>query len=537
MPVPGLNADRCAARNRLACRRDAVNAAPVYLFKAGEARERLIFAGALRSEGTMPDDDSEALARINALRPSDAEPLTLDQVYLHYAEAANDNFVADRYLFLDESTLRNIARDAAAGTAFMNSHRTGGMSHPTELPFGKTFAGRFEEYRRDDGSVGCRALVGIYLLRGVRPNGDSGPSTDDLSAMIDGGTVFDVSVGLYGGEPLCDVCGNEIDEYGWGEGEECPHIPGTTYGMSSEQRAAQVARGVPDGCASYSLCNSRMGEVSAVYDGAVPGAGFRKALAYQKLGRLDDAARTQARHAYRTLGALRDFGKVDGFADTGQMHVSQPQLGSMCSPNLAAPQVLRPITPQERATLAAIAATRDAWKDLEPSVIAARNSLALDTSAAAMAQVSDAWGNASAMLGTQTVSTNPTLLVTNLQDQPANTTPAQPLSSAELLACLQELLGIDLTCEAPLSGKTFAEDLEAALSAVSGVLARIPEVTEMRANRGKRDALAADRYAQLESLCTELCALRDQTKPQSERAHALRVQSLRLQAAAVAAGA
>ena len=87
-----------------------------------------------------------------------------DDVFVHYLEAANSNFIADRFMFLDDSTLQNIASDAQAGFAFMNSHRTGGLSHPSELPFGRAFCGRFELAK--DGS--SRAIVGIYMLKGVK---------------------------------------------------------------------------------------------------------------------------------------------------------------------------------------------------------------------------------------------------------------------------------------------------------------------------------------------------------------------------------
>jgi len=49
--------------------------------------------------------------------------------------------------------------------------------------------------------------------------------------------------------------------------------------MSTAEIKAQKVRGVPNGEASYSLRDAICGEVSAVYDGAVPGAGYLKSLA------------------------------------------------------------------------------------------------------------------------------------------------------------------------------------------------------------------------------------------------------------------
>ena len=285
-----FNADACSRRNRLAALRDEVNAAPVQLFQR-EQREEL----AARKAWPAADD---AMRLINSLLPDGAEPLSPDQVWVHLGEAANGAFIPSRYLFLGDTTLKNCALACNRGVAFMNSHRTGGMSHPTELPFGKTFWGTFG---RDENGVG-RVLFGVYMLRGVAPNGDSGPSTDDLSAMIDAGTLADVSVGLSGGMALCDLCGTNLEE------TDCGHVPGTTYGCGDKEKKSQKARGVPDGRATYTLVNAEMSEVSAVYDGAVPGAGFRKAL--KLAAHLSEDERQQAALVYHTLCRAGDFDVV-----------------------------------------------------------------------------------------------------------------------------------------------------------------------------------------------------------------------------------
>lgn len=288
--------DKCQQRNRLAARRDGAEGMPMRLLAQSPADAATVFArpdtDLLYAQGTLPSSETDALARINALLPADAAPLTADDVYLHYLEAANDNFIADRYMFMTDRTLRNIAHDANAGVAFMNSHRDGGLSHPAELPMGKTFAGRYEQ--TTDGRK--RALVGFYMLRGVYPNGQGAPSTDDLHRTIVGGTTADASVGLYGGDKVCDVCGNDVNDY-----KLCTHSPGTHTNMTPDQRKAQDARGVTKGRASYSLDAAHMGEVSAVYDGAVPGAGFTKTLALARRHQLSRADLLAASQVYARL--------------------------------------------------------------------------------------------------------------------------------------------------------------------------------------------------------------------------------------------
>lgn len=292
-----FNRDKCAQRNRIAARRDGVNAAPVHFFRtAGELApaERLVY-----SEGALPATEEEALARINALLPANAPPLHADQIYLHYCEAASNRFIGNldpRPMFLGDTTLRNMAQDAAGGVAFMNSHRTGGLSHPAQLPMGKTFAGRYEELA--DGTK--RTVIGFYMLRGVAPNGPEGPTTDAMHVSILGGTLFDTSVGLGStGEKVCDLCGHALQATDEDGRYLCPHVPGTTRRMTTVEQEAQRARGVEKGFATYTLHHAHMNEFSGVYAGAVPGAGFNKALALAR--ELTPAERLQIRAAYATL--------------------------------------------------------------------------------------------------------------------------------------------------------------------------------------------------------------------------------------------
>lgn len=272
-----FNKERCEKRNRQAALRFGIDTAHVNFLSGPTEAAPVEFRN---YGGSFPASDTEALAMINAMLPEGADALTLDDVYIHYVEAANNNFIEDRYGFLSRSTLRNVARDGAAGCAFMNSHRTGGLSTDAEFPFGKTFAGQYQEGRDAQGQPVRRTLLGFYMQRNLSPNGAGGPSTDDLDRQIRGGTLFDVSVGLYGGARVCDVCGGDVTD-----ADECPHLPGTYYAMDEEDIERQKARGVPDGKASYTMEDARLGEVSGVFDGAVRGAGFRKAVALRsKLG-------------------------------------------------------------------------------------------------------------------------------------------------------------------------------------------------------------------------------------------------------------
>lgn len=295
-PETQFDRDKCAQRKRIAARRDGVNAAAMKFLRSAAGEGKV-----LATAGWLPKDEDDALARINELRPDQESPeLSADDVYIHYVEAANDNFIGDRYMFMGEQTLRNIARDAERGFAFMNSHRTGGFSgEPTELPFGRTFAGRFEMFD-GEGGPRKRTVIGFYMKRGIHPNGSSGPSTDDMHAMIESGQLFDVSVGLWGGERICDICGNDLFARDTETGDYlCPHSPGSHAGMSPQQVEAQKGRGVTKGKASYTLENANCSETSAVYDGAVPGAGFQKAM--KVFGSLSASDRASIHESFSTL--------------------------------------------------------------------------------------------------------------------------------------------------------------------------------------------------------------------------------------------
>jgi len=285
--ILGLDEQKCQRRNILAAKRDNVEAFPMQ-FLRGPVKKG---AGTTHSIGTLPETDEAAMAIINARLPGETI-LTINNVWIHHMEAASGVFIPDRHGFLSTKTLKNIQKDADAGFSFMNGHRTGGFSHQSELPYGKAFAGRYEK----DENGNERTLISAYFLKDHYPNGRTGPSTDDLHKGIEGGTITDVSVGLHGGNVICSVCGGDMDDW-----EECPHVPGSDYGMSDEDKEAAVARGVPDACASYILDNANCHETSAVYSGAIPGAGFRKGLAAIKENKLSQTQKLQFNRNYSNL--------------------------------------------------------------------------------------------------------------------------------------------------------------------------------------------------------------------------------------------
>jgi hypothetical protein len=213
--------------------------------------------------GAIPESESDKLALVNQ---KSKMSLSGDQVYLHTVEAISSVFLPDRWAFFSGNTIKNAAMDADAGVAFLNGHR-----HDL-LPLGRTFAGSYEQTLDQGGKLRERCLMGIYLPKGYEPNGDDEPSSDDIDLGVQFGTIFDVSVGLLRGPEgilRCNVCNQPY----WGS--SCRHYRGSNDGMTlDEQIYARDVLGVPGGVCTVSFENWHVNEVSAVYDGAVAGAGY-----------------------------------------------------------------------------------------------------------------------------------------------------------------------------------------------------------------------------------------------------------------------
>src|ERR1044071_4997682 len=129
--IDGLDRKKCEQRNRVAARRDGVDVAPIRFLAATPSSDEYSQSHKVTlTEGQLPEDPEQALRLINRMLPEGADRLTVEDVYIHYGEAANDNLIGERFMFMGASTLRNIAKGATKGVAFQNSHRNGGMSHP-----------------------------------------------------------------------------------------------------------------------------------------------------------------------------------------------------------------------------------------------------------------------------------------------------------------------------------------------------------------------------------------------------------------------
>jgi hypothetical protein len=167
------------------------------------------------------------------------------------------------YTRMHETSLENYAADATQGVSFQNSHRE------TELGFGRSFRG---ECLGSAKNGTARTEADFYTIPGLNLNG---VSTDDLIRGMQAGLVKDVSVGFYGGHYRCGTCGERLFS------GECRHVPGLVYDRDG---AAAADPSAPPSIAW--VHDAHLAEVSAVYDGACPGAAIMKARQLSQAGHL-----------------------------------------------------------------------------------------------------------------------------------------------------------------------------------------------------------------------------------------------------------
>lgn len=231
----------------------------------------------------QPGDAERWLEIVRQTRAADPAVFDERTPFFWPAEISSNRLDA-YYTRMDAATtLKNFVADANAGVSFQNSHRW------YELPLGQSVEAKMEE---------ARALAVFYTVPGLRL-GDV--DTSDFINGVRAGIVRDVSVGFHGGKFICNICGRDMLR-DW----ECPHIPGLTYQVGSDD-----AGRVPV-VATATVVDAHLSEVSAVYDGATPGAAILKAQIELDAGRLTapQAGLLEQRYRVRLVQLARAYGGV-----------------------------------------------------------------------------------------------------------------------------------------------------------------------------------------------------------------------------------
>lgn len=195
--------------------------------------------------------------------------------YFWTAEISSNRLDAYYTRMSPATTLRNFASDATEGVSFQNSHGT------QALGFGRSLRGQYLAAGADGVA---RVEADFYTVPGLRLNT---VSTDDLINGIRSGLIKDVSVGFFGGRFVCTICGRDVMR-DW----DCPHIPGLTYDAESAASSTGTL-------ATATVEDAHLAEVSAVYDGATPGAAILKAVREADAGRIRPQAVRLLEQRYR----------------------------------------------------------------------------------------------------------------------------------------------------------------------------------------------------------------------------------------------
>jgi len=237
---------------------------------------RVLQVGDLRAGGMdHSDDELLQLARARSL-----DPTIFDQAapFFWPGEVSSDRW--DSFdTRMGASTLQNYARDLQAGIAFMRNHDM------TQDPVGHSLTGRFIGGGGD----------GIVKVRGEFFAVPSDPETSGYIGKIRAGVVRDLSVGFWGGEWLCSLCGRDMQQ--WFGDDSCPHLLGMTYTPTDE---AGTVKGPPE-TARATIENAHLAEVSGVYDGSTPGAMIGKARSLAVEGQLNERSSRLVEQRYRVL--------------------------------------------------------------------------------------------------------------------------------------------------------------------------------------------------------------------------------------------
>lgn len=259
----------------------------------------------IRSAGDPADEGLIAKAKARA-----GDPAIIDEhPPVFYTVKASDRVVDFYSTSMRDSTLANYAADATQGRGvpFLDSHNGSTIDNI----LGRSLEGKFV---RGAGDEGRRVEITFYTQPTLEPRMQS------FVNKSRGGYAKDVSVGFYGGQMKCSICGGEMLRWWRSTSDKpCYHMPGVEYKVvdasGTETGAKQMAIGYIE--------NARLGEVSTVHKGANPNAGFIgfKARQLNDAGLLLPEVRAVVRDRYNiTLpGSGRNWRGLAGDTKEGHM--------------------------------------------------------------------------------------------------------------------------------------------------------------------------------------------------------------------------
>ena len=200
---------------------------------------------------------------------------------------------------MDVSSLRNYAAEAEAGVSFL-------YSHDNEEIVGHSMGGRFVG---SQGNGVAHVDADFYAIPGLQLGT---VSSDQVILGIDTKVLRYVSIGFYGGEWICSICGYDV--WDW---ENCRHYPGYMFKVQADGETR-------DTLCTADVKDAHLAEVSSVYKGSTPGAIITKAEHDARAGLLTPALRSQIERRFHvTLPEKRV--SVPGHSSDGERPMPEPK--------------------------------------------------------------------------------------------------------------------------------------------------------------------------------------------------------------------
>ena len=168
-----------------------------------------------------------------------------------------------QYSIMDDTSLENFANDAANGVNVLDNH------NQRTIGLGRTVSGEFDRESK-------KVYSDFYLLTDLELDGQSFTNSNLYIKALDDGMANDVSVGFYGANRLCNICGKSMWTYG---AEPCNHWPGSKYEIEGEDGIRRITE-----CLEV-IADARLAELSLVYDGANEDAVIIKKMVEEKAQR------------------------------------------------------------------------------------------------------------------------------------------------------------------------------------------------------------------------------------------------------------
>ena len=186
-------------------------------------------------------------------RQSDSHDDT-DALFYALAIASTDEYDSYNSRMHAGTTLKNMRDALNVGVPILEAH-----NYYRGMPLGQSVRGTLKRQPN-------RVVAEFFITKGLGLSGSFYSSSDAIVRAIETNAIRDVSVGIWGGEDICDICGLNITRWWldyWAGNDYCPHIPGQEY--EDDDTGEMVT-------CTYTIMDAELLELSLVWAGANPSA-------------------------------------------------------------------------------------------------------------------------------------------------------------------------------------------------------------------------------------------------------------------------